>query len=200
MNKRLGFISATYESNGDPACVSSGKGDAGGVSYGEFQFASKTGSADAFVKSNPTLAARFYGMKAGTQLFSDMWKKTAKELPTFGDMQWEYIKSKFYDVAAAKIKTAINVDINTKSFALQNVLWSTAVQHGPQGATNIFTSVYKTVSTKATESDIIKAIYAERGAKKPNGSMKYFSKCSPAVQQSVSNRFVKECKDALAIL
>ena len=36
----LGNLSAVYESNGDPACVSSGVNDAGGISYGTYQLAS----------------------------------------------------------------------------------------------------------------------------------------------------------------
>ena len=32
----LGDLSALYESNGDPGCVSSGAGDLGGISYGAY--------------------------------------------------------------------------------------------------------------------------------------------------------------------
>lgn len=42
----LGSLSAVYESNGDPACVSSGVNDAGGISYGTYQLASNCGSVD----------------------------------------------------------------------------------------------------------------------------------------------------------
>ena len=36
----LGKLSAAYESNGDPAIVSTGEGDRGGISYGAYQLAS----------------------------------------------------------------------------------------------------------------------------------------------------------------
>ena len=40
----LGDLSAQYESNGDPGCISDGYGDAGGKSYGTYQFSSNAGS------------------------------------------------------------------------------------------------------------------------------------------------------------
>ena len=45
----LGKLSAAYESNGDPAIVSTGEGDFGGISYGAYQLASNCGSVDAFL-------------------------------------------------------------------------------------------------------------------------------------------------------
>jgi hypothetical protein len=44
------------------------------------------------------------------------------------------------------------------------------------------------------------AIYAERGRKKPDGNLAYFSKSSPNVQKGVANRFKNELQDALAML
>lgn len=45
----LGDLSASYESNGNSGCVSSGAGDLGGISYGAYQLASNAGSVDAFI-------------------------------------------------------------------------------------------------------------------------------------------------------
>lgn len=45
----LGDLSASYESNGNPGCVSTGYGDLGGISYGTYQLASNAGSVDAFI-------------------------------------------------------------------------------------------------------------------------------------------------------
>ena len=47
---------------------------------------------------------------------------------------------------------------------------------------------------------LIRAIYAERGRTKPDGSLAYFSRNSPNVQKGVANRFKSELKDALAML
>ena len=46
----------------------------------------------------------------------------------------------------------------------------------------------------------IKALYAERGRKKSNGSLAYFSRSSKDMQKGVANRFAKESKDALAMV
>ena len=46
----LGDLSAAYESNGNPGCVSTGAGDLGGISYGAYQLASNAGSVDAFIQ------------------------------------------------------------------------------------------------------------------------------------------------------
>jgi len=47
---------------------------------------------------------------------------------------------------------------------------------------------------------LIRAIYAERGRTKADGSLVYFSRNSPNVQKGVANRFKNELNDALAML
>ena len=92
--------------------------------------------------------------------------------------------------------------MNTRSAALRDVVWSTAVQHG--GGTPI---VHRAIATlNCTTADptydkqLISAIYAERGRKKADGTLVYFGKSSPAVQAGVANRFRNEQADALAML
>jgi hypothetical protein len=50
------------------------------------------------------------------------------------------------------------------------------------------------------DEQVIRAIYAERGRTKADGSLVYFSRNSPNVQKSVAKRFQNELKDALAML
>ena len=92
--------------------------------------------------------------------------------------------------------------MNSRSRALQDVVWSTAVQHG--GATPIVRQACATLSCSPTDANydeqLIRAIYAERGRKKPDGTLAYFSKSSPNVQAGVANRFKNELQDALAML
>ena len=52
----------------------------------------------------------------------------------------------------------------------------------------------------AFDEQLIRAIYAERGRKKADGNLAYFSKSSPNVQKGVANRFQNELNDALAML
>jgi hypothetical protein len=50
------------------------------------------------------------------------------------------------------------------------------------------------------DKQLICAVYAERGRKKPDGNLTYFSKSSPSVQAGVAKRFKNEQQDALAML
>jgi hypothetical protein len=92
--------------------------------------------------------------------------------------------------------------VNSRSHALQDVVWSTAVQHG--GATPIVHRACARLACKSTDPDydeqLIRAVYAERGKKKADGNLAYFSKSSPSVQASVAKRFKSELQDALAML
>lgn len=197
----LGKLSEKYESGGKGAgTVSHGRGDRGGVSYGVYQFASKTGSADAYVK-NSKYASEFKGMKAGTKEFSAKWKEIAARDPEgFRADQHEAIKKSHYDPFVKGVQGKTGLDINQRSKALQDVAWSTSVQHGP-GASHIFAAAMKGKDPASmSDADIIRAVYAERGRKKADGNLAHFSKNSKDVQKGVADRFVNERKNALAML
>ena len=203
--EELGILSAKYETGGrGPGTVSSGAGDPGGVSYGSYQMATKTGTAKRFVtQSGFPWSQDFQNLTPGTADFSACWKKIAtNQTDAFQKCQHEYIKKTHYDLLVAKILNEDNVDIDTRSNALQNVVWSTAVQHGP--ATPIVHRACATLSCKQTDpqydEQLIRAIYAERGRRKPDGNLAYFGKSSPSVQTGVANRFKNELQDALAML
>ena len=201
----LGTLSAKYETGGrGPGVVSSGAGDPGGVSYGSYQMATKMGVPQKFVKQPgfPWLAD-FQNLTAGTADFTACWKRiAANETDAFQKCQHEYIKKTHYDLLAAKILSDDGLDVNTRSRALQDVVWSTAVQHG--GATSMVHKALANVTCAKTDpafdEQLIRAIYAGRGRKKPDGNLVYFSKSSPNVQKGVANRFKNELTDALAML
>jgi LysM repeat protein len=205
--QKLGKLSARYESNGNPGTVSTGAGDPGGVSYGMYQFATKTGSAKAFVdslqKSHPQYGKAFAGLTPGTAAFSKAWKDVAAKDPKgFGQAQHDYIAAKFYVPAKAQTEGLVKgLDFSKRSQTLNDVLWSTAVQHGPAGASKLIQKALagKDVS-KMNDSDIARAIYAERGRKRSDGKLAYFPSSSQQVQNGVANRFKNELKDALAEL
>ena len=201
----LGALSAKYETGGrGPGTVSTGAGDYGGVSYGSYQMASKMGTATKFVTQPgfPWLKD-FQNLTAGTAQFTAVWKKIAAEqTDAFQEAQHSYIKKTHYDLLCAKIQSDDNLDVNSRSRALQDVVWSTAVQHG--GATPIVHRACTSVGCNPTDpkydEQLICAIYAERGRRKPDGNLAYFSKSSAGVQTGVANRFKSEMKDALAML
>lgn len=207
----LGKLSEKYETGGrGPGTVSAGVGDPGGVSYGSYQMTSKpNGGTVAQCVSQPDFRWRdaFSDLTPATPEFSNKWKEIAAAHPEeFQEAQHLYIKATHFDVLVAKIKTDDGLDVTKRSHALQDVIWSTAVQHGPN--TNVVHRALETLRGAGPfnlehpefDNKLIPAIYAERGRQDAQENLVYFSKASPAVQQGVASRFVAELKDALKML
>jgi hypothetical protein len=202
----LGSLSAKYESGKNGAgTVSSGKGDAGGVSYGTYQMTSKGksgGTVGRFLRdtfSGKKYANYFIGLQPGSSKFSEKWKEIAKTDKEFGLVQHNFIKITHFNILFKKVKHDLGLDVSDRSIVLQDVLWSTSVQHG--GRTSIFNQALRGMDIpNMSDQDIIKAVYKERGRKNKDGSMTYFSRNSVNIQNGVSKRFKNEEKDALDIL
>lgn len=195
----LGALSARYETSGrGPGAVSSGQGDAGGVSYGSYQLASKLNRPEEFLANEGAhWASEFHGAKSGSPMFSTAWKAVAAREPnTFHAAQHAFIKRTHYDFQIAHVLKATGVNLDRWSDAVRDAVWSTAVQHGPTNALVIRVMKGDPPHDRA----LLIALYAERGRRKADGNLLYFSKNSPAVQASVAARFRAELKDALAML
>ncbi len=106
----------------------------------------------------------------------------------FLQLQHDYAKVKYYDKAADSLLKDKGFDINKQSSSLQNVLWSTAIQHGADGCVNIF----KKVGLSGSQANIITNIYNER--------YNYVGGCSQEIKNGVYNRLVHEKTDALNML
>jgi hypothetical protein len=147
-------------------------------------------------KANPSMYQALARNSPGTSGFNSTWKALAKNYTKdFDALQHGFIKQSHYDPAASKIKSSLGLNINKYSQAVQNVLWSTAVQHGATGALNVFKGAG--IKSGMSDAEIIRRVYAERSA---NNGRKYFSSSSSGIRQSVVNRFKNEMNDALSML
>ncbi|WP_149196405.1 LysM peptidoglycan-binding domain-containing protein [Luteimonas suaedae] len=216
----LGSLSAHYETGGrGPGTVSTGRGDIGGVSYGSYQLSTAAGRPQEFLANEGAAwAAEFAGQRPGTPAFSQTWREVAAREPAaFQQAQHDYIQRTHYDVQADRVESRTTVtaadgsvatpglDLGQHSRALQNVAWSTAVQHGPNS--NIVANAVNGVHEAGLQDwepgfdrAVIDAVYDERGRRNADGELAHFSRNSTAVQEGVANRFVNERADAIAAL
>ena len=207
----LGSLSSKYETGGrGPGTVSSGVGDAGGVSYGSYQMTSKPrgGTVARFIADAAVpWRARFAGLNPGSPEFSAEWKLLATEAPDpFFEAQHAFIKRTHFDPLVGKIIAQHGLVVTLRSNALQDVIWSTAVQHGPntpvvhRAIQNLGGGGAAEPADREHDRRLIVAIYAERGRRNADGNLVYFSKNSQAVQDGVARRFRDEERDALRML
>jgi hypothetical protein len=193
----IGFISEKYESRGNGGTVSSGSGDAGGISYGVSQFSTTKGSADSFVswlkKNNPEMASAFKDYKAGTPEFSNAWKNTFSEYgENFTKVQKQYTFNNYVKILADSAKEKTGIDY-TRSTALRELLYSTAVQFGPY---ELGLSALGNVTPNMTDEEIVNASYDKKIANYKN----YFKSSSANVQEGVKKRFINERNDVLKLI
>lgn len=166
---RLGSISQRFESGGrGPGTVSGGAGDPGGVSYGIYQLASKTGSVDSFVSQEGLRwSAEFGGHRPGTAKFSSEWKTIARREPeSFCEAQHRFVERTHYRPAVEQVKIAKGLDLDSRHRAVREAVWSVAVQHG--GAARILMDAVDRADVGADRGDpdydlkLVKAIYEVR--------------------------------------
>lgn len=139
----LGDLSAKYESNGDPACISDGYGDHGGKSYGAYQFSSNAGTLADFVKwvqyKYPWLGNPLAAQPLCSDGFDAAWREVANEsYYDFLTAQHEYIESRFYAPAVQALADA-GWHIEKHNDVMPDVVWSRAVQYGPGEIVNMWT-------------------------------------------------------------
>ncbi len=200
-----GELAAKFES-GSQGVSAIGYDRVGGTSYGKYQIASNTGTMEQFIDflkdKNPEIAKRLElsgpantGSKHGKM--PDEWRKIAAEDPAgFEKLQHDFIRSSHYDPAVKKILAQTGIDVNKLPEPLREVLWSTSVQHGATGASNMVSRALNKLSVQATEkgfpAELVKEIYGERKDQ--------FASSTGAVQNSVAERLTKEQNMVLAML
>lgn len=190
-----GDLSARYES-GAAGSAAIGYDKKGGTSYGRFQLSSKQGSMDGFLRfleskggEAAAIAARLRaagpadtGGKSGAM--PEAWKREAR-MPGFADLEREYIQREFYDPAMRSLPSGAAAAV-LASPQLQQMVWSTAVQHGAGGAADILRKAWR---DGMGNEDFVRAAYAERATR--------FGGSDPDVRASVQRRLRREADDLL---
>lgn len=204
-----GALSARFES-GQDGIAAIGYDRHGGTSYGKYQISSKAGSMDQFInflnKEAPAFAKQLEEAGASNTgscrgKMPEEWKKIAQENPDFfRDLQERFIHNSHYKPALAALSQRTDITNDKMSAALQEVLWSTAVQHGPNGAARIFSramgkmdpELADKAGTPEFEKAMIENVYAMRSTQ--------FGSSTEQVQHAVQNRLKEEKSLALNML
>lgn len=178
----LSSLSSKFESNNNPGAV--GYDRVGGTSYGSYQL-TKNNITD-FINNSP-FRNEFVGMTPATPEFTKKWKEIASRNPReFEIAQREYIKDTHYLPQINKLASRVGISEQDMSPTLRSVIWSTAVQHGPN--TDVIEKAIKKVGIN-NEPALITEIYNERA--------KRFPSSTPQVRKSVQKRFEEEKRLAL---
>lgn len=198
----LGELSAKYESNGDMATISTGAGDLGGKSYGCYQFSSTMGVVDSFVQylgeGYPEYHERLVQHEVGTSEFDSAWLSLAlNDSEGFFEAAHNYTKEVYYDVACSNLLDAFGIEINERSEALKNVVWSAAVQFSAKWIVELFEDAAKLAGKDIDEMLDADWIYWTYEVRLTDMS---WSSGSPSLRPGLFNRWNNERTDALEML
>lgn len=150
---KAGTISAQLESvSGDPGTVSLGHGDNGGASYGTYQLASKPGTVQRYLKKS-RFGGKFEGLEPGSAEFNAKWKQVAREYPDFGADQHDFIRRTHVEPVNLALSKR-GLDMTDRGPAVQEMVWSTAVQYGGNAPHHIDRGLRESFGEGYTLSDL----------------------------------------------
>ena len=152
--------------------------------------------------TNPAMAEKLSaaggasGALSGSPKFVAAWKKLAKDEPQkFFEAQHDFVKKTLYEPQASALKANLGIDVEKRSQAVKDVVWSISVQHGKTTEKIFQRALSGRAASQMSDRELIQAVYAERSKVD-----KYFSRSSPAVRDAVKKRFNNEEADALQML
>lgn len=201
-NDIRGSLATMFESGATGNIAAIGYDATGGTSYGKYQFSSARGTMDDFLTyldthaSDISLHLRAAGeVNTGSKLgeMPTAWKEVANIDPVrFEKMQDAFMHSRYFAPVARVVQDKMN--IGTMSSAMEEVLLSTSLQHGPRGAVKIFAKAFSETGgfSQEMQEAFIKNVYAQRRDE--------FTSSAPAVRSGVHNRLDAELNAALSML
>ena len=210
----VGTLAAKFESGSD-GIAAIGYDRHGGTSYGKFQLSSRAGTMGNFVRyledKAPDMAKKLAaagpantGRRTGKM--PEVWRDIAAAEPQrFEGLQDDFIRKSHFEPALQGIAESTGLAFDQMPPALQEVVFSTAVQHGPAGAARIVAKAVSRVGAgkiqqaqdspenfKRTGRDLIKHIYSIRAGQ--------FVSSTERVQAAAKSRLNNEMREALGML
>lgn len=187
----LGFVSGEFESGGNPGIVAK---DNFGYAYGAWQMNSQKGILPKFVQS--LRGDKKFGKLAELEIdspeFQKEWVSLAKQYPNeFLKKQHECISKNLFTPVYNYAKSA-GIDVSNR--AVQEALWSQAVQHGIAGNKKIIDAAASKLSPNSKPEDIVRALYSSR-ANYVNGLITLDS----GLKEQLNSRYRKETSKALGV-
>lgn len=191
-DSKLGDTIARFESGND-GVHKIGYDRQGGTSYGKWQLSSRQGSYEDWLKlleskggQHAEIARQLRaagptntGSRSGQHV--EVYKKLAAEnAQLFEETQRESLMKHNYNIAMKGIKSDSLRKMIEEDKSLQEMMFSTSVQHGGGGARSIFNGVYQEGMSRE---QLINAVYSKRAGQ--FGS-------SPELSKGLNNRFREE--------
>ena len=210
----VGTLAAKFES-GSEGIAAIGYDRHGGTSYGKFQLSSRAGTMGNFInyleEKAPDMAKKLAAAGSSntgrrTGKMPEAWKELAAAEPQrFEELQDDFIRKSHFEPAMQNIAESTGIAFEKMPAALQEVVFSTAVQHGPSGAARIIAKAVDRVGAgklqtaqaspeniKRAGRDLIKQIYSIRAGQ--------FVSSTERVQAAAKSRLNNEMHEALNML
>ena len=187
----LGFVSGEFESGGNPGTVAK---DNFGYAYGAWQMNSQKGILPKFVESlkGDKKFGKLAELKIDSPEFQKEWVSLAKQYPNeFLKKQHECISKNLFMPVYNYAKSA-GIDVSNR--AVQEALWSQAVQHGIAGNKKIIDAAASKLSPNSKSEDIVRALYSAR-SNYVNG----LSTLDSSLKEQLNSRYRKETSKALGV-
>lgn len=191
------MVRARENARGDPGLVSSGRGDAGGRSYGLYQFKSRrdAGATRSVVEdfiARSGYGAYFQGMDVNSEPFVAQFQALARSDPKFVAAQHDYARREYYDPVVERLAKS-GVDVSARGRGVQELLYSTSNQYGARNAARVVARALEgRDAAQMTDEELIVAIADYKHRSTPS-----WFKSSPTQWKGIRNRFVEERDEAL---
>ncbi len=153
---------------------------------------SKQGTLQKFLGSSK-YGSQFDGLSPGSPEFNAKWKEVAKSDPEFGKSQHDFIKATHFDPQMQRLNKS-GIDLSGRGAAVQDAVWSTAVQFGGNSSL-IEKSLAGKDASKLSDKDIVSAI--QQYKIENNDSL--FKSSSADVRAGTANRAVAEHNKLLSL-